>query len=301
MSDVVPVPSAVRFLISGTAGMLATSAVQPMDLIKTRMQVCRGGVCWMEVASTTTLLGIAKHEGILKLYTGLSAGLFRQATYCTTRLGIYTSLLATYKEKNGGGPNLLTNLVMGMTAGGLGAIVGTPGDVAWIRMMSDRSLPVRHRRNYRNVFHALSEIYKEGGVRNLWSGVTPTIGRAIVLNGAQLTTYSQTKNWLINSGVMSDDLPCHFSAAMCAGLVATVCMMPIDMAKTRLQSMKTVNGVPQYKGTVDVLKTVVRGEGLFALWKGFLPNWMKQGPHTVITMITLEMLNKAYQDMKKSK
>jgi hypothetical protein len=39
-----------------------------------------------------TVRNVVSQEGPLALYTGLSAGLFRQATYTTTRLGVYNSL-----------------------------------------------------------------------------------------------------------------------------------------------------------------------------------------------------------------
>ena len=39
---------------------------------------------------------------------------------------------------------------------------------------------------------------------------------------------------------------------------------------------------------------VIRNEGVFALWKGFTPYYMRLGPHTVITFIFLEQMNAAY-------
>lgn len=35
------------------------------------------------------------------------------------------------------------------------AVVGTPSDVALVRMQADATLPVEQRRNYRNVFQAI--------------------------------------------------------------------------------------------------------------------------------------------------
>lgn len=71
--------------------MMATSVVQPLDLIKTRMQVASsaGGAT---VNLTGTVTSIIKKEGVLAVYDGLSAALFRQATYTTSRLGIYNVL-----------------------------------------------------------------------------------------------------------------------------------------------------------------------------------------------------------------
>lgn len=66
---------------------MATCFVQPLDLIKNRMQLSGTKTSTMSIVSS-----IAKNEGILAMYSGLSAGLMRQATYTTTRLGIYTWL-----------------------------------------------------------------------------------------------------------------------------------------------------------------------------------------------------------------
>lgn len=50
-----------------------------------------------------------------------------------------------------------------------------------------------------------------------------------------------------------------------------------------------------YKSGLDVLVKVSRQEGIFALWKGFLPYFFRLGPHTVITFILLEQLNTFYK------
>lgn len=78
-----------------------------------------------------------------------------------------------------------------MLAGAAGAFVGTPAEVALIRMTSDGRLPPAERRNYKNVFNALTRITTEEGVTTLWRGAVPTIGRAVVVNAAQLASYSQ--------------------------------------------------------------------------------------------------------------
>ena len=66
--------------------MAATCFVQPLDLVKNRMQVCVVSDR-SRPSSMSVLMGVVKNEGFRTLYTGLSAGLLRQATYTTTRLG----------------------------------------------------------------------------------------------------------------------------------------------------------------------------------------------------------------------
>lgn len=63
--------------------MAATCFVQPFDLIKNRMQISGTKTSTINVMSS-----ILKNEGMLALYSGLSAGLLRQGTYTTTRLGV---------------------------------------------------------------------------------------------------------------------------------------------------------------------------------------------------------------------
>lgn len=286
------IPNAVKFLFGGTSGMAATCFVQPLDLVKNRMQVMKT-VSGPRPSSATVLMGVVRNEGLATLYTGLSAGLLRQATYTTTRLGVYTWLFEKF-SKDGKPPSFLMKAGLGVTAGASGAFIGTPAEVALIRMTSDGTLPVDKRRNYKNVFNALARIYREEGLTTLWRGATPTMGRAMVVNAAQLSTYSQAKELILGTGYVKDGIFCHFLASMISGLVTTIASMPVDIAKTRLQSQKYVDGKGEYKGALDVLGKVIKSEGFFSLWKGFTPYYFRLGPHTVITFVFLEQMNKSY-------
>jgi len=294
MAEPAKIPNSIKFLFGGTSGMLATCVVQPLDLVKTRMQVSKGAG-GAKPSTLSVISGVIKNEGITTLYTGLSAGLLRQATYTTTRLGIYTWLFETFST-DGKPPNFFMKAALGMTAGGVGAFVGTPAEVALIRMTSDGSLPVEQRRNYSSVFNALARIYREEGLTTLWKGATPTIARAMVVNAAQLASYSQAKQGILDTGYIQDGIFCHFLASMFSGLVTTIASMPVDIAKTRLQSMKYIDGKPEYKGAADVLGRVIKNEGFFSLWKGFTPYYFRLGPHTVLTFIFLEQMNKLYKE-----
>ncbi|XP_055006025.1 mitochondrial 2-oxoglutarate/malate carrier protein [Boleophthalmus pectinirostris] len=289
-------PKAVKFLFGGLAGMGATVFVQPLDLVKNRMQLAGQGTKAREYkTSFHCLLSILKNEGVRGVYTGLSAGLLRQATYTTTRLGIYTILFEKMTSSDGRPPNFFIKAGIGMTAGAIGAFVGTPAEVALIRMTADGRLPLEERRGYTNVFNALARITREEGVTTMWRGCVPTMARALVVNAAQLASYSQSKQALLDSGYFGDDILCHFCASMISGLVTTAASMPVDIVKTRIQNMKMIDGKPEYKNGLDVLVRVVGKEGFFSLWKGFTPYYARLGPHTVLTFIFLEQMNRLYK------
>jgi len=287
------IPNSVKFMFGGLAGCGATCIVQPLDLVKNRMQLAAKG---QFSSSGACILHILRTEGFFKFYTGLSAGILRQCTYTTTRLGVFTTLMDSAKGPNGEQPELYKKAGFGLIAGGIGSVVGTPSEVCLIRMTSDGRLPIEERRGYKNVGNALVRIVKEEGITTLWRGCLPTVARAMVLNMAQLASYSQIKQMLINTGKFKDNLFCHFVASMCSGFISTVASMPVDIIKTRMQTMKVVDGKAEYKGAIDCFVKLVKNEGVLSLWKGFLPYYFRLGPHTVFTFIFLEQLNTAYKN-----
>jgi len=163
-------------------------------------------------------------------------------------------------------------------------------------------------RNYKNAFEAIFRIARDEGLFTLWRGALPTMGRAMVVNAAQLASYSQAKQVILQTGYLADGknydtftlyvkdgVFCHFLASMFSGLVTTIASMPVDIAKTRIQNMKIIDGKPIFKGATDVILKVIKYEGVSALWKGFTPYYFRLGPHTVLTFIFLEQMNKWYK------
>ncbi|KAL1465126.1 hypothetical protein WDU94_004717 [Cyamophila willieti] len=280
-------PNSVKFLFGGTSGMAATVFVQPLDLIKNRMQLDKVKEYKSSVQAFTSIL---RKEGLFAMYNGLSAGLLRQATYTTTRLGTYNLLLTKFTSSDGTPPNFFQKAAFGITAGATGAFVGTPAEVALVRMTADGRLPLAERRNYKNVFHALYRITSEEGVLTMWRGAIPTMGRAMVVNAAQLASYSQAKQFLLTLSYFEENIFCHFVSSMISAFITTVASMPVDIAKTRIQNMKHIDGKPEFKGAFDVLGKVVKQEGVLALWKGFMPYFLRIGPHTVLTFVFLEQM-----------
>lgn len=45
-----------------------------------------------------------------------------------------------------------------------------------------------------------------------------------------------------------------------------------------------------YKNAFDCFLKTLRSEGPLGLYKGFIPNWMRIGPHTIITFFIFEEL-----------
>ena len=89
---------------------------------------------------------------------------------------------------------------MGAVAGAVGSFVGTPSELALVRMSADSKLPAEQRRNYGNVVNCLGRIAKEEGVVALWRGATPTVVRATLLGSFQMGVTTEAKGRLAQSG-----------------------------------------------------------------------------------------------------
>ena len=171
MSTEKPVPMPLKFAFGGLSGAGAAFCVQPMDLVKNRMQMAGTE----STSSWKCACAVHRTEGLRGFYSGLSASIARQLTYTTTRLGIY-NLLLERSESN----SFKYKMLSASVAGSVGAFIGSPSDLALVRMTIDKSLPEKSRQNYRNLWHVWSTVVKEDGVKGLWKGSMPTIYRFFV-------------------------------------------------------------------------------------------------------------------------
>ena len=52
------------------------------------------------------------------------------------------------------------------------------------------------------------------------------------------------------AGFFNEGIFLHFCASMISGFVTTAASMPVDIAKTRIQNMKIIDGKPEYRGAI---------------------------------------------------
>ncbi|KAI9712756.1 MAG: Mitochondrial dicarboxylate transporter [Bogoriella megaspora] len=234
---------------------------------------------------------IFQTDGMIGLYRGLSASILRQMTYSTTRFGVYEELkdLFTTSVRS---PSLPTLIAMASTSGLLGGIAGNPADVLNVRMQHDAALPPSERRNYKNAVEGLGRMAREEGVKTLWKGVWPNSARAVLMTASQLASYDSFKRMLLEKTSMQDDLRTHFTASFMAGFVATTVCSPVDVIKTRIMSAK------ESAGMMQCLSGIFQREGVGWMFRGWVPSFIRLGPHTVATFLFLEQHKKMYRHLK---
>ncbi|CAD7695527.1 unnamed protein product [Ostreobium quekettii] len=274
------------FFNGGLSGMMATCIIQPIDMVKVRIQLGAKG------NPLAVGMAIARQDGVFALYNGLSAGLLRQATYTTARLGIFNTLSAELKEMNKGqNLPLWMKAACGLTAGGLGALVGTPADLSLIRMQADATLPPEQRRNYKNVLDALVRIMREEGFIGLFRGAAPTVTRAMALNMGMLASNDQAREMLVDAGFAKGSYVVILGGSTIAGFFASACSLPFDFVKTRMQRM-TANpdGTMPYKGPIDCTIKTFTKEGPLKFYTGFPTYFIRIAPHVAMTLVFLDAI-----------
>ncbi|KAK6536700.1 putative mitochondrial 2-oxoglutarate/malate carrier protein [Arthrobotrys megalospora] len=285
------------FVNGGLAGVMASCVIQPVDMIKVRIQLAGEGSKTLAGGAKVTPISVARDivsQGkVLDLYSGLSAAVLRQVVYTTARMGFFGTFMESFQTKAKEQNRKVTfgeRAGASLAAGGLGALLGNPADLSLIRMQSDGLRPIEKRENYRSVFDALKRISRSEGVLALWGGATPTVIRAMALNFGQLAFYSETKAQLQQKTNLA--APVQFFAASCvAGFAASAFSLPFDFIKTRLQRQtRDASGRLPYKNMVDCALKVVREEGVLRFYRGFGTYFVRIAPHAMMTLLFADML-----------
>eukprot|EP00928_Gymnodinium_smaydae_P072027 TRINITY_DN55466_c0_g1_i1.p1 TRINITY_DN55466_c0_g1~~TRINITY_DN55466_c0_g1_i1.p1 ORF type:complete len:294 (+),score=35.83 TRINITY_DN55466_c0_g1_i1:51-932(+) len=287
------VDRAWTFACAGLSGASGWMFVHPWDVAKVQMQINKDP----GVTLVGTVRSMYSSNGVGGLYAGLNFAIWRQATYTTSRMGLYDVLSPMFAGSDGKTSPLM-KMAAGVTAGGIAATMCCPVEVGLVRAQADLKLPAEERRNYRGLFDAVKRINATEGTAALWRGVGPTVSRGAVVSMTQLSSYEQAREML--QPVLGDGFPLFVSSAFCSAIIYCTASLPLDIAKTRIQNMKPdpTTGVMPYSGLFDALLKVVRHEGPLALWKGMPPYFLRSGGHTIFMFLFKEQYQKMYKEAR---
>ncbi|XP_077300326.1 uncoupling protein Bmcp mitochondrial [Arctopsyche grandis] len=288
------------FLYGGVASITAEFGTFPIDTTKTRLQIQGQALDSRHVklkysGMTDAFVQISRQEGVIALYSGIWPAVLRQATYGTIKFGTYYTLKKILANHTNAGAkeSVWVNVGCAVFAGAFSSAIANPTDVLKVRMQihgkgSDKSLA-----------KCFQEIYRNEGIRGLWRGVGPTAQRAAVIAAVELPVYDLCKQRLM--GLLGDSVTNHFTSSFIASLGSAIASTPIDVIRTRLMNQRKLKiissispGELVYKGTLDCATQTIRNEGFAALYKGFIPAWLRMGPWNIIFFISYEQLKKFY-------
>ena len=280
--------SATSFIAGSTAGLVSSGALQPLEVVKTRMQAHRLKAGFSINKSAWATAGcVVRDEGIRGLWAGVSASCVRTA--CGA--GLYFLLLERVtRELNAKFPvskdssqtvQGARTFAVGAASRALAAAMLCPLTVVKTRMEYASISGT----TYTGVANALYTIGVKEGMKGLFSGLGSTLLRDAPFSGLNLVMYTQMRTVMgevaVAQGRETDAMDTFFAGAV-AGGVATFLTHPPDVLRTRVQL-----GRP----STSFVK-IVTEEGVRALWVGSFPRILRRTLQQAMTWSLYEHVAK---------
>ncbi|KAF2225122.1 mitochondrial uncoupling protein 2 [Elsinoe ampelina] len=189
-----------------------------------------------------------------------------------------------------------TNLIAGGGAGMMEALACHPLDTIKVRMQLSRRAraPGQKRRGF---IKTGVEIVKRETPLGLYKGLGAVLTGIVPKMAIRFTSYEWYKQLLANSdGTIASKGT--FFAGLAAGVTEAVAVVtPMEVIKIRLQaqhhSMADPLDVPKYRNAAHALYTVVKEEGVGALYRGVSLTALRQGTNQAVNFTAYTEL-KAY-------
>ncbi|KAJ6425248.1 hypothetical protein OIU84_025926 [Salix udensis] len=289
------IPPYMKAISGSLGGVVEASCLQPIDVIKTRLQLDRSGNYKGITHCGST---IVRTEGVRALWKGLTPFATHLTLKYTLRMGSNAVFQSAFKDSETGKVSNHGRLVSGFGAGVLEALaIVTPFEVVKIRLQQQKGLS-HELLKYKGPIHCARTIIREEGVLGLWAGAAPTVMR----NGTNQAAMFTAKNafdvllWKKQEGDGRVLQPWQsMISGFLAGTVGPVCTGPFDVVKTRLMAQSREGGELKYKGMVHAIRTIYAEEGLLALWKGLLPRLMRIPPGQAIMWAVADQITGLYE------
>jgi solute carrier family 25 protein 38 len=271
------------FIAGSSAGLVSSLALQPFEVVKTRMQAHR-----LNMGPTKGMFATAgcvvRDEGVRGLWAGVTASCVRTAAGA----GLYFLLLERVsRELNQRFPKAEGDKANAAFAGArtfavasraLAATALCPITVVKTRMEYASMSGV----TYSGVFNALWQVASKEGARGMFSGLGSTLARDAPFSGLNLLMYTKARaamaDFAAAQGREVTALDTLVAGAV-AGGIATFATHPPDVLRTRAQ----------LGGTASLAK-LVREEGVRTLWVGSTPRIARRTLQQAVTWSLFEYI-----------
>ena len=135
-----------------------------------------------------------------------------------------------------------------------------------------------------------------GGMRAFYRGLPLGLAGTFPYSAIDLWTFEKLKCAVVernmrlrNTTHEEDALPSNFALALIGGFSGAIgasVVYPVNLLRTRLQSMGTTEHPRTYTGVADVARQTLRGEGPRGFFKGLTPNLLKVVPAVSIVSLS---------------
>eukprot|EP00747_Dinoflagellata_sp_TGD_P193814 gnl/TRDRNA2_/TRDRNA2_60493_c0_seq1.p1 gnl/TRDRNA2_/TRDRNA2_60493_c0~~gnl/TRDRNA2_/TRDRNA2_60493_c0_seq1.p1 ORF type:complete len:292 (+),score=38.62 gnl/TRDRNA2_/TRDRNA2_60493_c0_seq1:39-878(+) len=260
------------------SGATSAGVFNPLDTLRIRWQLSAAAA---ESSIVSYAYRVVADEGFVAglWRPGVLASMLSIGTSTGIRIGMYPYL----RDMISADPKRKTAGVMfgaGLFAGGIGYWLACPFFQVKTQMQASLLQPGRGG-GTSGVLASLQEIWSSGGAPALYRGSSPLVVRGAFFTAGQTLGYDGTKTALSQRTSMMQDGPAlHLLGSVAAAFFATGFSAPADFILTKYQAAPQMG--TNYEGPVDCMKQAVRNEGMQALFRGWLPNFARMAPASLL-------------------
>jgi len=272
-------PMEQKLLVGAVAGVVGTSCIFPLDMVKTRLQAAgQAGATVKYNGVLDCIRQMYAKEGVRGFYRGLAANLTGVTPEKAIKLAVNEKMRETLEDANGE-ISLPNQVLAGGTAGFCQVVATNPMEIVKLRVQLQATLPAAERRG-------TIEIVKRLGLKGMYRGAPATWARDIPYSMIFFPAYANVKEWLTDPETGETNIVKNLAAGATAGALAAGLMTPMDVVKTRFQQQ---GGKQKYGNLVNCAKVTMQNEGPFAFYKGAVPRMATQGPLFGIALAAFEL------------
>lgn len=263
-------PGAALFA-GAVAGSVEGFVTYPTEFVKTRSQFRSNQTNIKPPGPVQILRSTIAKDGIRGLYSGCSALVIGNGLKAGVRFLSYDKFKSILSDDQGRltGPR---SLLAGLGAGMLEAIIAvTPSETIKTKLVNESMQP---NPRFSGLIQGTREIIRMEGLAGIYRGLFPVMMRQGANSAVRFSTYSSLKALFQGNIRSGQQLPTliTFGIGGAAGIVTVYCTMPLDVIKTRMQSLEART---KYVNSFDCAYQIFKFEGITRFWKGTTPRLVR--------------------------
>ncbi|VAH17463.1 unnamed protein product [Triticum turgidum subsp. durum] len=277
-------------LTAGTVGGIANLVVgHPFDTIKVKLQSQPSpapGQLLKYAGAFDAVKQTVVAEGPRGLYKGMGAPLATVAAFNALLFTVRGQMETLLRSEPGAPLTVKQQVVAGAGAGLAVSFLACPTELIKCRLQAQSSLAeagaVSGVALPKGPMDVARHVMRDAGVKGLFKGIVPTMGREIPGNAIMFGVYEAVKQYMAGgqdtSGLGQGSL---ILAGGLAGGALWLTVYPTDVVKSVIQVDDYKK--PRYSGSIDALKKIVAADGVKGLYKGFGPAMARSVPANAAT------------------